>query len=147
MRLHARPLPIIAAVTLALLAILYPPWTGSIIYHFGGTTMTQELNLGYAPIFAPPSRPALPPQSPSSQPSVLTSSVWISDLLYGELSIIAALVAIHVWWTTIQVQSRREQRSENGQCPQCGYDVTANTSDICPECGSTIMAIEPRKKT
>src|SRR3954449_9951254 len=26
---------------------------------------------------------------------------------------------------------------QSGHCPQCDYDLTANTTGICPECGST----------
>ncbi len=34
-------------------------------------------------------------------------------------------------------------RENQGGCPVCGYDLTANTSGICPECGSPISKTEP----
>ena len=33
---------------------------------------------------------------------------------------------------------RRKLRRENHQCVHCGYDLTANTTGICPECGRPI---------
>jgi len=30
------------------------------------------------------------------------------------------------------------RRMRRGQCSKCGYDLTANTSGICPECGTPI---------
>jgi hypothetical protein len=137
--LKARPLPIIAAITVGIVAILFPPWTGYIVYHFGGSTGTQELNLGYAPIFAPPPRPVLPASPPPSLAGVPTSSVSInSGLLSGEIGVILALISLHVWWTTIQEQSRRERRSRSQECAECGYALAGNTSGTCPECGTTI---------
>ncbi|MDB5293967.1 MAG: hypothetical protein JWL69_5208 [Phycisphaerales bacterium] len=33
------------------------------------------------------------------------------------------------------IHGRRLARWTNGQCVHCGYDLTANVSGICPECG------------
>jgi hypothetical protein len=33
---------------------------------------------------------------------------------------------------------RRRLRIHHGLCPTCSYDLTANTTGICPECGSKI---------
>ena len=30
-------------------------------------------------------------------------------------------------------------RLENGLCLKCGYDLTGNTSGVCPECGTKIQ--------
>jgi hypothetical protein len=30
---------------------------------------------------------------------------------------------------------RARRRRRTGRCPACGYDLTANTSGTCPECG------------
>lgn len=30
---------------------------------------------------------------------------------------------------------RRYRRRRRGRCARCGYDLTANTSGVCPECG------------
>ena len=37
--------------------------------------------------------------------------------------------------------SRRWHRSHCGLCPNCGYDLTANTSGKCPECGTAISNV------
>jgi hypothetical protein len=36
-------------------------------------------------------------------------------------------------WVVGRTQSRR--RTRRGHCPKCGYDLTANVSGVCPECG------------
>ena len=30
-----------------------------------------------------------------------------------------------------------------GRCPRCGYDLTANATGVCPECGLAVPAAEP----
>jgi hypothetical protein len=30
----------------------------------------------------------------------------------------------------------RRRRRKRGQCPKCGYNLTGNTSGVCPECGT-----------
>ena len=37
---------------------------------------------------------------------------------------------------TIAVVLRRRSRIRRGRCLVCGYDLTGNTSGVCPECGS-----------
>ena len=32
----------------------------------------------------------------------------------------------------------REQRAKRNLCISCGYDLTANTSGVCPECGTPV---------
>jgi hypothetical protein len=34
-------------------------------------------------------------------------------------------------------QSTERRRRAQGQCGQCGYDMTSNTTGVCPECGHT----------
>ncbi len=36
----------------------------------------------------------------------------------------------------------RRFRRERGLCERCAYDLTGNTSGVCPECGTTIRAVE-----
>jgi hypothetical protein len=35
---------------------------------------------------------------------------------------------------------RRRRRLHRGLCPNCGYDLTANASGVCPECGGPAPA-------
>lgn len=32
----------------------------------------------------------------------------------------------------------RQQRRKAGCCIHCGYNLTGNTSGVCPECGRTV---------
>jgi len=32
-----------------------------------------------------------------------------------------------------------------GRCQKCGYNLTGNVSGVCPECGTRIQTVEPRK--
>ncbi len=38
---------------------------------------------------------------------------------------------------------RRRDRIKQGHCPHCGYNLTANTSNKCPECGTPNPRSEP----
>ena len=31
---------------------------------------------------------------------------------------------------------RPRKRLRHGECPRCGYDLTGNTTGMCPECGA-----------
>ena len=42
------------------------------------------------------------------------------------------------------------QKTDNGRtrfCPACGYDLTGNTSGVCPECGRKIGSPETSTET
>ena len=52
------------------------------------------------------------------------------------LSLIAALVATPLAWATL---ARR--RPPPGHCRSCGYDLTANASGRCPECGAAVQPL------
>jgi predicted amidophosphoribosyltransferase len=40
-------------------------------------------------------------------------------------------------WSAMQFRLRRPPP---GLCTDCGYNLTANTSGVCPECGSAISS-------
>jgi len=50
---------------------------------------------------------------------------------------------IDVWIRAHWCQRRREQRERlaSGQCENCGYDLTGNTSGRCPECGCATKSL------
>lgn len=52
--------------------------------------------------------------------SYLHLPLWVPLLL-------VALPTAFLWW--------RDRRVPPGHCLQCGYDLTGNTSGVCPECG------------
>ena len=39
---------------------------------------------------------------------------------------------------------RRRRRYLKGQCVECGYDLTGNTSGRCPECGTPLTTTTQR---
>jgi uncharacterized paraquat-inducible protein A len=42
-------------------------------------------------------------------------------------------------WRAIAV-NEQEDRRRRGLCVKCGYDLTGNTSGVCPECGTPLPA-------
>lgn len=54
---------------------------------------------------------------------------WNLDQVAGLLN----LVALWLFW-----REWRKPKSRPGYCNTCGYNLTGNTSGVCPECGSTI---------
>jgi hypothetical protein len=41
-------------------------------------------------------------------------------------------------WLVQSVRSRNRRRE--GFCAKCGYNLTANTTGICPECGQSVVS-------
>jgi hypothetical protein len=72
---------------------------------------------------------ALVPQSDVGYTSIACRVPWwVLLLLFG------------VYPTVQFVRKKRQEyqktrRLEHGQCNACGYDLTGNTSGVCPECG------------
>ena len=48
------------------------------------------------------------------------------------------LFAAYGMWRAFHESKTIEQRQENNECLTCGYNLTANTSGKCPECGKPI---------
>jgi hypothetical protein len=46
-----------------------------------------------------------------------------------------AAAALPAAWV-VRAGRRRRRRRRPGLCPHCGYDLTGNTSGVCPECGT-----------
>jgi hypothetical protein len=54
------------------------------------------------------------------------------------MSLVAALPLCLCCAVPLARRRTRRRRLERGLCPQCEYDLTANTSGNCPECGLPI---------
>ncbi len=61
-------------------------------------------------------------------PSIETAFEHVEMPLYLLVIPFASLTA-WLWY-------RNQRRSRRGQCSECGYDLTGNTSGVCPECGN-----------
>ncbi len=55
---------------------------------------------------------------------------WLLCLLF--------LVFPLIWVVTLRVSRRR---MAGLPCPQCSYDLTGNTSGVCPECGTPVSPV------
>ena len=41
---------------------------------------------------------------------------------------------------------RRRRRLRRGRCLRCGYDLTANATGVCPECGGRVATAEKARE-
>lgn len=46
--------------------------------------------------------------------------------------VLVSLATAFLWW-------RDHRRISPGHCEQCDYDLTGNTSGVCPECGTPVL--------
>ena len=53
------------------------------------------------------------------------------------------LFAAHPTVAFIRGPLRRRRRRRKGWCMTCGYDLTGNTTGICPECGTSAHLVDP----
>lgn len=44
----------------------------------------------------------------------------------------------YLWLRQRSHQWLQDRRARFGRCANCGYDLTANTSGVCPECGTSV---------
>jgi uncharacterized paraquat-inducible protein A len=66
---------------------------------------------------------------------------------------IPVLLGAHSAWATARArrngrrmkqEKHRQARIALGHCPSCDYDLTGNTSGVCPECGSAAEGMGAR---
>ncbi|MBN1343423.1 MAG: hypothetical protein JXQ73_12120 [Phycisphaerae bacterium] len=63
----------------------------------------------------------------------LGSTQWACDAVAIPLwlpFLLGAIPAAYLW--------HRDRRIPPGHCQHCGYNLTANTSGLCPECGDRV---------
>ncbi len=70
--------------------------------------------------------------------------VWLSNVEQTNVTIpfwfLFALFLIYPGLAFIRGPLRRRRRRRRGQCMLCGYNLTSNTSGVCPECGQKVSA-------
>ncbi len=67
-------------------------------------------------------------------------SLWIPLVLFSAYPLrCATRRAVRTW--------RRRRRLRDHRCVECGYDLTANVSGICPECDTETPGKRPRFHT
>jgi hypothetical protein len=73
---------------------------------------------------------------PAFSTSISPPLGWERRLTVSMLIPAIAFLLLPAVWAKAFVQQRRRRRA--GLCATCSYDLTANTSGICPECGTPI---------
>lgn len=94
---------------------------------FPGVIWSDEIEIFGAPGAAPASR-------------LVERTVIVSDALLACLALLLPLSAL------VRLAARRRlrgRRARAGLCPQCGYDLTGNSSGQCSECGEAIRGSRP----
>ena len=51
-------------------------------------------------------------------------------------AVVPALAVGFVWFAWDRPREIRNARRARGLCVHCGYDLTANVTGVCPECGT-----------
>ena len=69
-------------------------------------------------------------------------TVWLGVTPAWAPLILALLLPL-AWVVMRARQMLRNRRPKPGECLNCRYDLTANTSGICPECGTMVPIPEP----
>ena len=64
--------------------------------------------------------------SPLLVRTLLSGKGWIIPILAGASSILVSVI----------ISRKLPDLQVPGHCPTCGYNLTGNTSGVCPECGS-----------
>lgn len=62
---------------------------------------------------------------------------WRYGVLVLPLWVLVGLLFIHPSVAFVRGPVRRWRRRRRNQCIHCGYDLTGNTTGICPECGNS----------
>jgi hypothetical protein len=57
------------------------------------------------------------------------TTVWVP---YWPPAVFASILPLNY---LVKVRRRRAAERDSTRCPACGYDLTANVSGVCPECG------------
>jgi len=66
----------------------------------------------------------------------MTSGLRLRATIISSVAPLPA-VGVIIWWQR-QLIRRELWRRLNNRCDDCGYNVTANKSGTCPECGAMI---------
>lgn len=123
-----------------------------LIWLISSTVMSFAINLG--PFFVGVSRPGfgvsclaegwtpeLGPGEIKAEPPDGDWWFWPQINNYGFLqeAIFPHWLAALIAWTWFLLIRRQKRAPVEGKCPDCGYDLTANRSGVCPECGSAVQ--------
>lgn len=66
---------------------------------------------------------------------IYPSALYIKSLMYGVIILPGTIAAA---WLASRKPRLASMRQARNQCTKCGYDLTANVSYVCPECGTAV---------
>ena len=66
--------------------------------------------------------------------SSAVSAVVFGVVPFWFVALLTALIPLRGAWRALRAARRRRLKL----CPNCAYNLTANTSGVCPECGGTV---------
>ena len=61
----------------------------------------------------------------------------IVQRVFSVVLLLVVTTGVANWCWRIRPAELRRSRLNRGQCGACGYDLTANTSGVCPGCGAS----------
>lgn len=74
--------------------------------------------------------------------------VTYDRLIIPHVHFLISSILILMGWCIVRYRLRKLQgRASRGLCPTCTYNLTGNTSGICPECGTAIVSHLNTQKT
>ncbi len=65
-------------------------------------------------------------------------TIMAVHLIEFDIWLVFVFVAVYPAARMIWIPIRRRRRRKRGLCPSCGYDLTENTSGVCPECATGV---------
>ena len=67
-----------------------------------------------------------------------------STLMVALRVVVVITLVLPFFWVVKRIRRRFVPHVSTARCPACGYNLTANTSGVCPECGTPVV---PRSAT
>lgn len=142
MRPHSRPLR-----RLAVIGLHRPVRTRHVLLENGTLQlrwgdMVNDVSWGEVPLAA-----ALRPAGysvedvevvPAPGAILLPSSPYVHRFVLGLVSVAVVFGAVAASMAVLMLV-HRNPLSFSGDCGRCGYNLTGNTSGVCPECGSSVQ--------
>ena len=135
-----------AAVSLLLCLATIGLWAGTTtqtwtIWRWGNEPQPHAARIGRGMIVIEHSPPPIPFSDMGNAlvPSLI-SQPWIVDRSIRLPALASIFLVLPLIWVSTLTYSRLQRRNRLAHklCPKCGYNLTGNTSGVCPECGRSI---------
>ena len=124
-----------AAVDLSGSGFAYSDVSGSgQLWTWGLSSLSQIVQSGHQSFgFGVIARDGMPVGSDTEDVVAVMAPAWFTAALFALLPL-TVVVSSH--------RKLRARRAPESGCPRCGYDLTANISGVCPECGTAVALLQ-----